>query len=444
MRKLVLASVVVTVAAAALSMPAESAAPRKASFSSYRAPGNMGRGAGEPTLGVNPETNNVMFQAGLETLRVNGFDGRGNASWTDVSPVTSVTSFDPILETDTATGRTYVSHLALACSLFSYSDDDGESWMPSSGCAPGSFFDHQTVGSGAFVKSGPLMPLIYKRAVYYCSHDAVTATCGTSVDGGLTFTPGIVAYTSSNASGCSTNFGHLKTAPDGTAYLPPNLCQYPGMAVSDDNGLTWRFTSMDNAPDTGNAGHPSVGVGSDGTVYYAYGATLDGDVGGPPVAMISRNKGRSFEKVRVLGQDHGIKNTKFVTTVAGDGDRAAVAFLGTKTAGNDQAADFEGKWHLYVSMTYDRGNTWTTVNATPRSPVQVGPICIGGLTCSGGSRNLLDFNDVVIDRHGRVVAAIADGCPDARCDASNREERATIVRQETGRGLLRAYDNLVR
>jgi len=336
-----------------------------------------------------------------------------------------------------------VSHLALACSTFSFTDNDGASWTPSAGCAPGSFFDHQTVGSGAFVKGGALRGASYDRAVYYCSHDAVTATCGTSLDGGLSFTPAVVAYTGFNASGCSTNFGHLKTAPDGTAYLPPNLCRIPGMAISDDNGLTWRFTTPDGVPATGNAGHPSVGVGSDGTVYYAYGSKRDDEIGGPPVALISRDKGRSFGTARTLGREFGIKNTKFVTTVAGDGDRAAVAFLGSRTGGNDQLDSFDGSWHLYVAMTYDRGNTWKTVRATS-SPVQVGKICIGGIGCNGGSRNLLDFNDVVIDRQGRVIAAIADGCLASSCDSSSREEKATIVRQQTGRGLLRAFDRVVR
>lgn len=445
MRKLVLAAVL-AVAAVAATLPAQSASSAKPSFVSYRAPGSLGRGAGEPTLGVNPKTNNVLFQAGLQTLRVNGFDGRGNATWANVSsPLTSLLSFDPILETDTVTGRTYVSHLTMACSSFAFTDNDGASWTPSSGCAPGSFFDHQSVGSGAFVKGGVLQGVTYNRAVYYCSHDAVTATCGTSLDGGMTFTPAVVAYNVVNPSFCSTNFGHLKTAPDGTAYLPPNLCEFPGLVVSEDNGLTWRFSASDGAPPTaGYGGHPSVGVGSDGTVYYAYGSKDDGETGGPPAVMVSRDKGDSFERIRTLGRDLGIKNSKFVTTVAGDGDRAAVAFLGSRTGGNDQAETFEGAWHLYVSMTYDRGNTWTTVNATPGSPVQVGKICMSGTTCLGATRNLLDFNDVVIDKQGRVVAAIADGCPERSCDTGSREERATIVRQQSGRGLLRAYDGVVR
>jgi hypothetical protein len=423
--------------------PAQSSAPPAPRFASYTPPDvTMGRASGEPSLGVDPKTNTVLFQAGSKTLRVTGFNGRGGSTWADVSPLTSQVTLDPILWTDTVTGRAFVSNLLLACSEFWFTDDDGANWTPSSGCAPGSLFDHQSVGSGAFVKETTSGMATYSRVVYYCAHDTVTANCGTSTDGGLTFAPASIAYQNSNTAGCSTNFGHLKTAPDGTAYLPPTRCTTPSVAVSQDNGSSWRLGSLVNAPPMGNAGHPSVGVGKDGTLYFAYGSRRSGQVGGPPVAVISRDKGRTFQRLRTLGSEFGIKNTKFVTTVAGDGDRAAVAFLGTTTGGDDQATSFAGVWNLYVSLTYDRGNTWRTVNATPQSPVQVGAICVSGTTC-GNTRNLFDFNDLVIDRQGRLLAAIADGCSHPRCDSSSREATATVVRQESGRGLLQAFDGVL-
>src|SRR4030095_13271957 len=64
---------------------------------------------------------------------------------------------------------------------------------------------------------------------------------------------------------------------------------------------------------------------------------------------------------------------------------------------------------LYVATTYDGGQTWTTIDATPNDPVQRGAICTQGTTCATG-RNLLDFNDITIDDEGRVLVAYADGC----------------------------------
>ncbi|HVE64155.1 MAG TPA: sialidase family protein [Mycobacteriales bacterium] len=442
------------------------AGPRstKPAFTSYESPPLEGASAGEPTLGYNPETGAVMFQAFLETLRVTDFDkkGRGTATWKDVSPgLANTTTLDPIIETDVVTGRHIVSHLTLACSLSAYSDNDGESWTEVPlGCGAGALFDHQTVGTGPFVKGGVLRPAgAYPRAVYYCAQDVTQAKCSTSLDGGATYLPAVTVYAGGPGSNCSGLFGHLKSAPDGTIYLPPTQCDKgtssfvtgplnplgrPGQAtaVSENNGLTWELRYIPGSV-SGNAGHPSMAAASDGTVYYAYGSREGGartDAGGPPMAAVSRDKGKTWTPPTQLGREFGIRNTKFVTTIAGDGDRAAVAFLGTPTAGDDQLNTFDGVWRLYTAFTYDGGRTWKTVNATPGSPIQVGSICTSGVLCMGNTRNLLDFNDVIIDGQGRVLAAVADGCLDVECTRNERADRALIVRQTAGRGLLKKFD----
>jgi hypothetical protein len=87
-----------------------------------------------------------------------------------------------------------------------------------------------------------------------------------------------------------------------------------------------------------------------------------------------------------------------------------------------------------------------TINATEGDPVQKGAICLAGILCSSGNRNLLDFNDITVDKQGRILAAYADGCvapPLGTCTAPNyvgRSDRAAIVRQATGRRLFAAYD----
>ena len=101
------------------------------------------------------------------------------------------------------------------------------------------------------------------------------------------------------------------------------------------------------------------------------------------------------------------------------------------------------------------GNTWTLVNATPNDPVQRGPVCLQGtLGCSGNTRNLLDFNDLTVDKMGRVLAGLADGCVtdacrsgvdrnnDGRLDGNDNDGGAvaTIIRQASGKGLFAQYD----
>jgi hypothetical protein len=145
--------------------------------------------------------------------------------------------------------------------------------------------------------------------------------------------------------------------------------------------------------------------------------------------------------------------------VVGDTDRAAVTFLGTTTPGDDQSSSFTGTWYLYVAFTYDRGKTWTTVNATPNDPVQRGCVWLQG--GSNPCRNMLDFNEITVDGHGRVEAAYTDGCT-AACETTNTinasgcngSEGASytstptctygrlsaVVRQQCGLGLFAAFD----
>jgi len=97
-------------------------------------------------------------------------------------------------------------------------------------------------------------------------------------------------------------------------------------------------------------------------------------------------------------------------------------------------------WHLYVATTYDGGATWTAVDATPTDPVQRGCIWLNG--GSNPCRNLLDFNDMTIDKTGQVVVGYADGCTGtcATGGTNTHSSVATIAYQSGGLGLLKQFD----
>lgn len=419
-------------------------------FTNYEAPAGLGDRAGEPTLGINPKTGAILYQAYTETLRVTGMRPGGAATWElGAFPVPQPRSFDPILRTDPDTGRTFTSQLLLACSQGGFTDDDAKSFTLSQGCGIGSAFDHQTVGFGPYVKGSRLAALKnpvtdYPNVVYYCAQDVATAKCSMSTDGGITFPTTSVVYTTAE---CQLGgiFGHIKAAPDGTVYLPPRYCPdltagefQTGVAVSEDNGLTWDVRELPGSV-YGDAGHPSVAAGRNGDVYLGYGGPLDRTTvfqSGPPMAAMSKDKGKTWSKPVNVGADARIQNTRFPVMVAGDAGRAAFGYLGSTTAGNGSAPGFAGRWDLYVSFTSDGGRTWRTTRATPEHPVQVGPICTSGTTC-GSSRNLLDFNDMQIDpATGRVVVAFADGCPgSAACTTKSRFQKAVISKQTDGPSL---------
>lgn len=415
-------------------LPLTAAVAAPPTYAIHPAPPPLGQSAGEPSLGVNWRTGNVMYIAGLETLRVSFDDSAtpATASWTDVSfPLTGLVTLDPILFTEPATGRTFVAQLAGAASLMAFTDDDGASWLPStSGLASG--VDHQSVGGGPLAP--PLVGVGYTHGVYYCSQAVALAGCALSLNGGLTFNPPVPLY---NLLQCGGLHGHVKVAPDGTAYVPNKGCGGQQAAVvSANNGLTWAVRKVPGS--TAGSNDPSVGIASDGTVYFGF---VGAD--GHPRVAVSSNEGVSWSALTDVGAAFGIQNAAFPAVVAGDGNRAAFAFLGTPTGGNGTGTDvnFPGAWHLYIASTTDGGATWTTVNATPNDPVQRGSICLSGTTC-GSARNLLDFMDIAVDEEGRVLVAFADGCVGGCVSAPPNSGTAigVIARQSSGPRLFAAFD----
>lgn len=412
-------------------------------YKNYQAPESLpnAHDAGEPSIGVNWNTGSVMYQAYYSTYRVKFDDNSpANASWKDVSAglpeCTAETSLDPILFTDHETGRTFESQLAANPALNSltcFSDDDGDNWTVSEGGGIGSGVDHQTIGGGPFADNGIGPVTEYPNAVYYCSQDAADALCSVSRDGGLTFGPAVPIYTLEE---CGGLHGHVKVGPKGTAYVPNGSCgNNQAVVVSTDNGTNWAVRKNPNSS-TDVGSDPGVEVGANGTVYFGY---QNGDA--HPRAAVSTDHGQTWKHDQDVGAQLGIKNIVFPKVIAGDDDRAAFAFLGTTTGGNYEASDFDGVWHLYVATTYDAGESWVTVDATPNDPVQRGSICTGGTTC-GDDRNLLDFIGIDVTRDGHVLVAYADGCT-GDCVAggpNNFDALATIARQTSGKGLFARFD----
>jgi hypothetical protein len=432
--------------------PPPGIAPR---YKSYAAPPGGGDASGEPSISIDWNPNNAglkhgtintggvaFFTANTSELRVSFDDCSSPAKdlWEDVtSPTEGATTLDPIGFGDHVTGRVYQVQLSGGQSRVALSDNDGGSWMQAQGGPADQGPDHETLGGGPFAAGAPPHPT-YPRAVYYCSQNvAGGAECGLSLDGGLTYLPGVDIF---NPAQCTGGIhGHVKVGPDGAVYVPNSSCSTgmgtQGVAVSTDSGVTWIDHTV---PGSTGAGDPSVGIGAGNTVYLGW---QNGD--GHPHVAVSHDHGQTWVNNIDAGAALGIQNSVFPVVVAGDDDRAAFGFVGTTTGGNYQDTNnFHGVWHFYIATTYDGGMTWYLVDATPDDPVQVGSICTGGTTC-GPDRNLLDFNDINFDSQGRVLAAFADGCVAPGCNASSpssssRSAKATILRQSGGRRLLHAFD----
>jgi hypothetical protein len=409
----------------------------------------MGRGAGEPSVGVNWNTGVINFQSDLETLFVTFNDNPASsqaATWVNrPAPTSQFIDSDPIGFTDRQTGRVFAGELTLlspTCKT-SYSDDDGKTWVPTQGSGLASGVDHESIGGGPY--HAPLtrptgVPGVYPNAVYYCSQDLETAFCSRSDDGGATFGPSVPMYIFTQ---CVGIHGHVKVSPDGTVYVPNNNCNGEGaVVVSEDNGTSWNVRPVHSATTDTAPGHgdPAIGIDNNGRVYFGI-ANADSSA----AVATSDDQGKTWSNIYDVGAAYNLHNIRYPAAVGGDAGRAAIAFYGSTTIGDPEDAAFPGVWHLYVAHTFDGGQTWTTSDLTPNAPMQR-----GGIWTQGGAainRNLLDFFDITIDKQGRVIVGYVNGCSGGDCSqaaptatGNAYTATATIARESSGRRLLAAYD----
>lgn len=400
--------------------------------------------AGEPSIGVNWRSGAAMYMAGTDTYRLN-FDNAQSppaVSWTDVSSPYSIFNLDPILATDHETGTTFAGGDNGACAVMSKTTTDGgffdmNAWTPTAPCPFTA--DHPTVGTGPFAGTPPLnatAPFV----TYFCQQTDLDH-CSHSVDGGTTWSPSVPT------TACAGLHGHVKVSPDGTAYLPSVNCVdadgnlVVGAMTSNDNGTTWGGYGIAGAAEPARGFDPSIATTSDNTVYETWSRAGDYH----PVVTWSTDHGATWAPQFDLSTTvpGGLAAATFEAAVGGDSGRVAVAYLGTPTgSGVPFDAGYNGVWYLYVSYTYDGGQTWQTVQATPE-PVQRGQIDDAGTT-SSGQRNLLDFIDASVTKDGRVVVAYADGCLGS-CNTSGTPADsdgawATVAYQSAGEGMFSAYD----
>lgn len=455
--------------------------------------------AGEPTIGIPWNTDHVFFQAGSATHRAVFEDPAGGAAaavdWTDVSPTFTPINVDPMIHADYTTGRIWAGGLAGPCSLMGISDDDGATWTPAGNMCSGPQFDHQSIGSGPWSATAPesaSRAAVYPRATYYCAQLQATS-CATSLNGGLAWQPftevtgpcgglhGHIAVSEATGfaavphGGCAGPESATPQVVDGTAYV--------GFAYTSSNGAVWQSRVMPDAID---------GEGFDPDLAFSRGSgwmwLAQADSEGIHIAL-SKDQGSSWETLGTstpgaepaawLDLRPTFKDPQtgdplvfgaFPDLEAGDDDRVALAFLGTTNpegvepfsppssgavifAPSDCSDVSDGNvWHYYLAESFDAGQTWTTTRLW-EDPVQVGAIWNGG--GSEDCRNLLDFNDMDMDSHGRLHIALADGCTeecsaaywawangtgDAPKGADSRDSWGTILRQTTGKGLLAEFD----
>ena len=181
----------------------------------------------------------------------------------------------------------------------------------------------------------------------------------------------------------------------------------------------------------------------------------------------STDSGESWEQSSIRVSPVEIISSVFPQVDAGDPGRIAITYLGSENASELNQSDIDGNpwdgnahyansnvsYYLYVTFSLnamDPNPVFHTIRVSP-DPVQVGSICLNSGDCrdiGGSNRNLLDFNDLHIDREGRVYIAFADGCTGECATGNNsqpedsRSRRGAVYYLGSGPSLYESFDML--
>ena len=426
---------------------------------------SVGEDAAEPSIGIT-SSGCIFFIAFEKVMRSCDY----GETWEEKQDpaLCAPTTSDPYGWVDPVTDRVFnVQMMGLESSWICWSDNDGETWAGNphdSGTTP--LNDHIKLATGPWTNSGyglvgQFSQTVYETAVYYCYNKLAGIFCFTSFDGGASFEAGgqIVGLATTNGG----LHGAISTAPDGTVYVTPRVAT-PTVIVSKDNGFSWFERTMGEDQGTPNPRKNSeVSTDSESNAYHVWTGADEGIY-----LARSTDSGETWEQESLRVSPSQVISTAFPQTDAGDPGRFAVTYLGSENVsllnesnldgnpwdGNGHYAPNEVHYHLYVTFSLnalDEEPVFHTRRLTT-DPVQVGAICLNSGDCrsdqGGSNRNLLDFNDLHIDREGRVFIAIADGCTgecatmESPTPADSRDKLGMMYMLDTGPSLYVANGEL--
>jgi len=422
----------------------------------------VGETGPEPSIGIT--SSGCMFFIAMEKPMRSCDHGE---TWENTADITQAPfTSDPYGWVDPVTNRVFNIHMmGLESTWIGWSDNEGESWLGNphdSGPIP--LNDHIKLATGPWTDegygiTGSISP-VYEQAVYFCYNKLAGIFCHTSFNGGASFEVGGLIFGLATTNGGL--HGAITTAPDGTVYVTPRV-ETPTIIMSKDNGLTWSERTMGLDVGTPNPRKNSeVGTDTESNAYHVW-------VGADQGVYMSRSidSGNTWDEESMRISPAGVISSVFPHIDSGDPGRIAITYLGSEDShllntsdidgnnwdGNGHYAPDNTSYHLYITYSLnalDEEPIFHTMRVT-EDPVQMGSMCLNSGDCrdiGGSNRNLLDFNDLHIDKEGRVYVAFADGCTGTCAESNNstasdsRDRMGTVYYLGSGPSLLVDFGEL--
>ncbi|HUR25091.1 MAG TPA: sialidase family protein [Candidatus Thermoplasmatota archaeon] len=382
--------------------------PRPALFTLIPCASKTGFVSREPTIGLTASGAVFHYPAMLgdntEPTGVAVSTDRGE-TWTHSLPAeagvpTHPSSLDPYLYVDPVTDRVFTDDLLNPfCSYSSWSDDEGATWDNTvAGCFEA---DHQTIFAGPPTVS---QPDGYPNVVYRCAINAVAlggggtmSTCQKSTDGGRVWQPfqepAFAQDVDKLPDVCGGAHGHGIADADGTIYLPKGHCGVPMVAISDDEGASWRRVAVSTMATSSH--DVGIGIDPDGRLYASWQGPDD-----LPYLAHSSDKGATWSEP-ILMAAPGVVDAGFTELYVGGVGKVVVVYYGTQ----QEASAPDRTYEPYLTVSYDILEADSTLYSASLTDPDVDAYVVG--SCCGGVQ---DFIDVRIGPDGTPWAALIDDC----------------------------------
>lgn len=151
---------------------------------------------------------------------------------------------------------------------------------------------------------------------------------------------------------------------------------------------------------------------------------------------VSKDRGKTWSTPVQVNK--GPKTTTFPWIVAGNAGRIDIVYYGTTAQGpSPEEVPDTATWRVYMAQSLNATAAQPTFTETAATPsIHRGKICTSGTGCASGTRDLLDFFQVDVDKQGWANIAYTDNLNTPPEGSDPHQEWITFVQQKAGSRLF--------
>jgi hypothetical protein len=194
------------------------------------------------------------------------------------------------------------------------------------------------------------------------------------------------------------------------------------------------FIAANDRPDTFDS-FTVVAVDKAGNVYVVWSERHPESQTTDTMLAVSRNRGATWTApIRV---NRVPQTTTFPWIVAGDAGKIDLVYYGTSAKGpSPEEVPASSTWRVWMAQSVNALDATPTFKESPATGlIHQGSICTSGTGCDSGTRDLLDFFQVDVDRAGMANIAYTDNLNTPPDGTDPHQEWIMFVQQKGGKGL---------